>query len=321
MKKIILIILGIIAIVLVIHLIRTHKTSLPIDFPTSNTDTSVSDNTPTQSNCDPLSAEKLSYCSILYTADQISKQTFTYSTPPSPQGAGTESLGLDLYLPPNPNKAIIPVAIFAHGMGSLKGDELPVSWCRDQFAVRGWACASIDYRLALTSSQEQSRKISPSDMMSAIRWIRLNATKYNLDPNKIITIGISRGASTSITMGISGNNISDPYYNDPIVNTANRGVPSNSCYSVAISGRIDTQSISTLADKNDPPILLYHGQKDPTIPYNDAVTTYNTLQDKGLETYLVPFPNGTHSIGATEVPTIVKDLFPRLYETVIKGSC
>lgn len=114
---------------------------------------------------------------------------------------------LDLYLP-NDAKAPYPLIIEIHGggfmMGSKSGDISPML----QGLQRGYAVASINYRL----SSEAKFPAAVNDVKAAIRFLRANAAKYQLDTNRFATWGGSAGGHLSAMAALSGGvgSLSDP---------------------------------------------------------------------------------------------------------------
>lgn len=106
---------------------------------------------------------------------------------------------LDIYLP-NEGKGPFPVIVSIHGggfaMGGKVGPEL-------QYALeglkRGYAVVSVDYRLSGTAQFPAQIK----DIKAAIRFIKANASEYNLDSTKIATWGSSAGANLAALSGTS----------------------------------------------------------------------------------------------------------------------
>jgi acetyl esterase/lipase len=87
---------------------------------------------------------------------------------------------LDLYLPEKGDKPL-PLIIWIHGgawmAGSKDGPSPALRFTRD-----GYAVAQVGYRL----SQEARFPSQIHDCKAAVRWLRANAAKYNLNPNKFI---------------------------------------------------------------------------------------------------------------------------------------
>jgi acetyl esterase/lipase len=106
---------------------------------------------------------------------------------------GHERQKLDLYLPKAEEK--LPLIIWVHGGAWLAGSKtygVPLDYLSD-----GYAIASINYRLsrhAIFPAQIQ-------DCKAAVRWLRANAQKYNLDPNCFGAWGPSAGGHLVAMLG------------------------------------------------------------------------------------------------------------------------
>ena len=69
-----------------------------------------------------------------------------------------------------------------------------------QFLRNGYAVAQVGYRL----SQEAKFPAQIHDCKAAVRWLRANARKYDLDPNRFIAWGASAGGHLVALLGTSG---------------------------------------------------------------------------------------------------------------------
>lgn len=67
----------------------------------------------------------------------------------------------------------------------------------------GYAVVSVNYRLA----NEAKFPAQIQDIKAAIRFIKANANKYNLNPNAIAVWGDSAGANLAALAATSGNKI------------------------------------------------------------------------------------------------------------------
>jgi acetyl esterase/lipase len=95
-------------------------------------------------------------------------------------------LTLDLYCPEKVSDRL-PVIVWIHGGGWRSGrkERCPaVALVQDGFAV-----ASIDYRLTRTAPFPAQIE----DCKAAVRWLRANAAKYNLDADRVGVWGMSAG--------------------------------------------------------------------------------------------------------------------------------
>jgi acetyl esterase/lipase len=108
---------------------------------------------------------------------------------------------LDLVKPAGVAKA--PVLLFVHGGGWSIGDKAHAAPDKARWAnSKGWAFASANYRLVPQATVEQQA----ADVASAIAWLRANAAKEGLDPNRIVLMGHSAGAHLVALVG------TDPSY-------------------------------------------------------------------------------------------------------------
>ena len=128
---------------------------------------------------------------------------------------GTQKL--DLYLPAG--KGPFPVVVNIHGGGFKNGDKSLVDLLvAKPLLAHGYAIASIDYRM----SAEAKFPAAVLDAKAAVRYLRANAAKYNLNPNKIVPFGQSAGANIAAMLGTTnGRN----EFDDPAL--GNAGVSSN----------------------------------------------------------------------------------------------
>jgi|HubBroStandDraft_6_1064221.scaffolds.fasta_scaffold14565_4 acetyl esterase/lipase len=101
---------------------------------------------------------------------------------------GTKPLVLDLFKPREIKKPV-PGLIFVHGGAWSSGSRKNYgTYCR-HFAATGYVAATIEYRL----SGEAPFPAAIQDVNCAIRWMRANATKLGVDPDKIGLVGGSAG--------------------------------------------------------------------------------------------------------------------------------
>ncbi len=107
---------------------------------------------------------------------------------------------MDIYIPENGNGPF-PVIISIHGGAFMMGDKAdgqlnPML----EGLKRGYAVVSINYRM----SGEAIFPALVHDVKVAIRYVRANAAKYKLNPDKIAAWGGSAGGYLSAMAGTSG---------------------------------------------------------------------------------------------------------------------
>ena len=110
---------------------------------------------------------------------------------------GHQRQKLDLYLPKK-RRVKLPLIIWVHGGAWLAGSKsgnVPLDYIAD-----GYAVASINYRL----SQHAIFPAQIEDCKAAVRYLRANAEKYNLDPNHFGAWGASAGGHLAAMLGTTG---------------------------------------------------------------------------------------------------------------------
>jgi len=116
------------------------------------------------------------------------KTTYKY-IPDGTQGQDKERHVLDLTLPTSGNGPF-PLVIFLHGGGFSGGSKNDDPGASNQAPSNGYALASIGYRLSGATTFPGSF----NDILTAIRYLRANADKYCLDPDRFAVTGFSAGA-------------------------------------------------------------------------------------------------------------------------------
>lgn len=106
----------------------------------------------------------------------------------------------DLELPSGSGPFAVGVFVHAGGFNSGSKDTPPSHWTRG-LITRGVAYASVGYRLAPTHIWPKQRY----DIGAFIRYLRMHAAAYNINPDRIGLIGYSAGAAISLFMGVTAN--------------------------------------------------------------------------------------------------------------------
>jgi len=131
---------------------------------------------------------------------------------------------LNIYLP-NEGEGPFPVIVAIHGgafkMGNATGGDVAAML---EGVNHGYAVVSINYRL----SSEAIFPAAVNDCKAAIRFIKANAQKYNLNPDKIAVCGDSAGGNLASMVGTTGN-----------VNTLDGDNKENLDYSSSVQAVVD----------------------------------------------------------------------------------
>lgn len=116
---------------------------------------------------------------------------------------GTRDLKLDVFYPKAKTTKSRPTVLIIHGGGWRSGDRSQHIPLAQKLAERGFVAVTAEYRL----STEALYPAAVHDLKAAVRWLRANAHKYNIDADKIAALGFSAGgqlaALLSTTNGLS----------------------------------------------------------------------------------------------------------------------
>ncbi|MDP4172560.1 MAG: alpha/beta hydrolase [Bacteroidota bacterium] len=129
---------------------------------------------------------------ILFSDSLIFLSDITYAS------YGKRILKLDIISPVDTNYLkLFPAVIFVHGGGWRSGNKSQERALAQRISLKGYVSLLVDYRL----STEALYPAAVLDLKKAIRWIRANANRYNIDPNKIAILGCSSGGHLSTLVG------------------------------------------------------------------------------------------------------------------------
>jgi acetyl esterase/lipase len=126
-------------------------------------------------------------------------------------GAGKHALALDLFVPTTESAAPRPLVLWIHGDHWSDGSRAASPAIRE--ANRGYVVASIDYR----SSDAAVFPAQIDDVKAAVRWLRANAARYNIDPERVAVWGFGSGGHLAALLGTSGGvaSLEDPSEGNP----------------------------------------------------------------------------------------------------------
>ena len=110
---------------------------------------------------------------------------------------GECSLRLDLYQPAWRSGRTVPGLVFVHGGAWSSGSRQSYRRHAVRQARRGYVAASISYRLP----DEAPFPAAIEDVRSAVRWLRVRAPEYGLDPGAIGVVGSSAGGYLAMMTG------------------------------------------------------------------------------------------------------------------------
>lgn len=111
---------------------------------------------------------------------------------------GDASLALDLYLPA-PGKKPAPLVVLVHGGGWRSGDRSEMAPLAARLAARGYAAASVSYRL----SGQARYPAAIDDVKEAVGWLRASAGRFGFDQSRVAIAGGSAGGQIAALVGMT----------------------------------------------------------------------------------------------------------------------
>lgn len=105
---------------------------------------------------------------------------------------GDEKLLADVHRPEG--NGPWPAVVLVHGGSWARGDRRRMERVARKLVERDYAAINIEYRLA----PEHRYPTQVEDVLSAVCWTRSNATRLNIDPERIALWGYSAGAHLSV---------------------------------------------------------------------------------------------------------------------------
>jgi acetyl esterase/lipase len=224
---------------------------------------------------------------------------------------------LDIYLPANA-KGKLPLIILIHGGGWLVNDKYADLGYMKKTIVElvnnGFALASIDYRWS-------TQAVFPAqiqDCNRAVSFLFDNADKYGFDKNNFAVLGWSAGGHLASLLGLANNNKVANFYmpnsskafkikavvdfygpSELIMLPKNdeEKSPEGILLGAAPLNRPDLAKIAspvTYVDKNDPPFLIIHGEKDDMVSPKQSKLLHAWLNTEGVQSELIIVKDAPH---------------------------
>lgn len=252
--------------------------------------------------------------------------------------------GIKLYLDivkPKMNYSKMPAIVFIHGGGWKSGDKNSGIFRLIPFAQKGYFCVSINYRLSGIAKFPAQIE----DCKCAIRFLRANFEKYNIDPDKIGVWGTSAGGHLASLLGTTAdikefegkggwegysskvNAVCDWFGPSDFLVGFEKSEKIGSPYAVIselLGGPIEElkekarkASPVYYVNKNCPPFLIMHGDKDNVVPFIQSQILYEKLKENNVPVTLVKIKDAGHGIGFKKE---VMDFVFAFFDYYLKGE-
>ncbi len=208
-----------------------------------------------------------------------------------------------------------PAVLLVHGggfRGGARSGYLPLAV---KLAEHGYVAATADYRL----SPRNQFPAAVEDVKAAVRFLRANAAKYNIDANHIGALGGSAGGHLVLMLGLtagvaefegSGPNrkqssavqcVVDEYGPTDFTQSYSKSVDAAEVLPMFLGGDLDRERLAHIRSSplnwvtpNAAPILAIHGTADPYVAYEQSLWLVERLIAAGVPAELETIGGAGH---------------------------
>ncbi len=229
-------------------------------------------------------------------------------------------LELDIALPPNPEDSQLPMVMLIHGGGFHGGSKEGLWQTTKDYATLGYIACTINYRLTPSyymdeSTTNQMRAINDAveDAMNAIRYLKTQSSIFNIDNDRIVTIGKSAGGFISLINAIE---------NDYTNLLGEENISDYSDISSRVSTSVTTGAIlSNLEllnfDEDDASCLIMHSEDFDSVTglswEDDVIPFYESVINSGNVAVLVAQPSNSHVFPVGPFDFYAEDIIPFIW--------
>ena len=241
-------------------------------------------------------------------AEIIFEKNIEYSNPDG------QHLQLNMARPKNA-KGPLPCVVCIHGGGFRAGKRDSYDGLIQNLARNGFAAVTVSYRLA----PKYQFPAAVHDTKAAVRWVRANAAKYGIDPDRIGVTGGSAGGHLAQFLGVTpgvaefegdgGNpNVSshvkcvvNVYGPSDFTKSYGKSVDAAEVLPLFLGGNLQTalpahirSSPLNWVTPNAAPTLCIHGTEDKYVAHEQAVWMIDRLKASGVEAQLLTLQGAGH---------------------------
>lgn len=269
----------------------------------------------------PLSLAMFALSALSTAADEPIPDTVIFEKNIEYTYADFQPLQMNMARPKN-GAGPFPAVVCIHGGGFRAGSREGFNDLCVMLARNGYVAVTVSYRLA----PKHPFPAAVHDVKAAVRWLRANAEKYNLDPNRIGATGASAGGHLAQFLGVTsgvkefegdGGNASFSSHVSCVVNFYG---PSD--FTKSYDASVDAAEVLPLflggnreqewhkhilasplywVTPHAAPTLCIHGTKDTYVAHDQAVWLIDRLKACDVEASLMTIEGGDHGF-RTETP-------------------
>lgn len=238
------------------------------------------------------------------------------------------ALLMDVHYPENANGYGV---VFIPGSGwtaPMSPDAEPLKSGMDRPHLGGQALLEAGYTVFSINHRAAPNHFYPApveDAQRAVRFVRYNAARFRINPDRIGALGGSSGGQLALMLAVMDN---DGQLDDPSeVNRVSAKVQtvaalfpstdfvrlarSESPYTALFQHRLTNRRLEQNPDSeeerifraaspisyvtdDDPPVLLIHGDKDPIVAFSQSEVFKEALEKENVDVELIRMPGGGH---------------------------
>lgn len=226
---------------------------------------------------------------------------------------GDHTILATVFRPKAPSDRPRPGIVFIHGGGWKSGKAYNTfgAW----LAERGYVVASIGYRL----NTEAKWPAQIEDCKLGVRWLRANAAKYGVDPDRIGAYGTSAGGHLAACVGVmqdapalegtggwegTNSKVQAVVALNPPTDLTGDWMPASpppkwveELFGVPRESRPDLWKQASPAQNvqpGAPPFFIAHGENDTHVPFTQGQKLHEVLTAVGTTVEWIPVKNGAH---------------------------
>ena len=201
------------------------------------------------------------------------------------------------------------------------------------FNSKGIAAFVLKYRLPISESVVIPNEAPLQDAKRAIRMVRANAQKWNINPENIGVMGFSAGGHLASTLGTHFNS-EDHFEKDetdtlsarpdfmilvyPVItmkeNYTHQGSRDNLLGENPDEEIVEYYSNETQVTEDTPPTFLIHATDDGAVPVENSLLFYQALKEAGHQPEMHIYPEGGHGFALAIGKGHLQGWTDRLYD-------
>jgi acetyl esterase/lipase len=241
---------------------------------------------------------------------------------------GSRELKLDIARPAE-GDGPFPAVLVIHGGAWRQGNKADVRPILPQFVEHGFVAISPEYRFC----PQNAFPAQIHDVKAAVRWLKVNAKKYRINPDRIGAMGFSAGGHLAMMLGLTSPN-------DGLEGDVSAGAPDSRVKAVVnyfgptdlaakdipdickpwikdfLGGspqdRPDAAAKAsplTFVSKDDAPVLTFQGTKDSLVPYTQAIKLADAMSSAGVPGRVELILGADHGWAGAEMARTVNETF------------